>query len=189
MKIMAMNTPLFKYIVTALCFAVGFSGPLAADEARLAELFDQLQEAEPEDLARIEGQIVTIWGRSGSAAMDLLMRRGEDAMEDSDPEAAVEHFTALVDHAPEFAEGYHGRATAYYQLGLVGPALDDLRQTLVLNPQHFGAMTGFAVILEEVGRPEDSLDVWRMVAEITPADPEVQSVIGRLETQLEGTTL
>ena len=66
---------------------------------------------------------------------------------------AIEHFTALVDHAPEFAEGYNARATAYFQNGQYGPSLEDIRQTLMLNPRHFGAMSGLALILEELGRP------------------------------------
>ena len=172
---------------------VWFSTPVLAqnaiDQERLDLLFEQLLDAEPQDVDRIEGQIITEWSRSGSAAMDLLQRRGEDAMEAGTPEIAVEHFTALVDHAPNFAEGYNARAAAYYQLGLYGPAIDDLRQTLVLEPRHFGAMTGVAVVLEEIGRPEDALEVWQRVQAFLPTDPEVLGMIERLEVQLRGETL
>ncbi|MEL6959912.1 MAG: tetratricopeptide repeat protein [Pseudomonadota bacterium] len=153
------------------------------------ELFAELAEAGPEDVARIEAEIVNEWTRTGSASMDLLYRRGEDAIEDGAPEVAVEHFTALVDHAPDFAEGYHGRATAYYLLGLYGPAIDDLRQVLVLEPRHFGAMSGVAIILEELERPEDALEVWQKVAEFMPADPETAAMVERLMVQLEGQAL
>lgn len=186
---MRINKYLFKLIATALCVAVGFSSPLFADEARLDLLFEQLAEAEPQDVARIEDQIRLEWSKSGSAALDILFRRGEEALEAGTPEIAVEHFTALVDHGPDFAEGYHGRATAYYQMGLLGPAIDDLRQALVLEPRHFGAMTGVAVILEELGRPEDALEVWQVVEALMPANPEIAAVIERLNTQLTGDTL
>ncbi|KAG1713612.1 TPR repeat-containing protein [Nymphon striatum] len=140
-------------------------------------------------LLRIEGQIISEWSKSGSAAMDLLLRRGEDALEAGTPEVAVEHFTALVDHAPDFAEGYNGRASAYYQLGLYGPAIDDLRQTLVLEPRHIGAMSGVAFLLEEIGRPKDALDVWHAIAQYSPADSEVAGMIERLQVQLAGEAL
>ena len=162
---------------------------MQADEARLDYLFDQLLQAEPDAVERIEGQIVTELGKSGSPAMDLLRKRAEDALDEGEFAIAAEHYTALVDHAPEFAEGYHGRATAYYNLGLMGPAIDDLRQTLVLEPRHFGAMIGVAVILEELERPKDALEVWRQVAEISPADAEVTAEIERLQTQMTGETL
>lgn len=190
---MGIKIHLHKSIVTALWLGVGFSTPVwaqsANDSDQLDLLFEQLREAPPEDAARLEGQIVALWGRSGSAAMDLLLRRGEDAIEDGKPDEAVEHFTALVDHAPDFAEAYNGRATAYYLMGLYGPAIDDLRQVLVLEPRHFGAMTGVAVILEEIERPEDALEVWRTIEEFIPSDPEVAAMIERLEVQLKGDTL
>lgn len=179
----------FNYIVAALLLAVGFSSPLAAQTARLDELFTALKDADAENSARLEGEIRTEWGKSGSAAMDLLLRRGEDALEAGLPDEAVEHLTALVDHAPDFAEGYSARAAAYYQLGLIGPALDDLRQTLVLNPRHFGAMFGFAIILEELGRPEDSLEIFRQIEQIGPNLPDLALSIDRLTLQLEGQEL
>lgn len=186
---MGMKANIINSIATALCVTVGFSGPLVAQTDRLDQLFDQLREAEPQQVARIEGQIITEFGRSGSASMDLLRKRGEDALEAADFNVAVEHFTALIDHAPDFAEGYHGRATAYYNLGLMGPAIDDLRQTLVLQPRHLGAMTGVAVVLEELERPEDALEIWQQLADFSPADAEIAAMIERLTTQLAGETL
>lgn len=186
---MGIKKHLFKSIATALLAGVWFSTPSWADSARLDLLFDQLSEAEPDEVGRLQDQIITEWSKSGSPAMDLLLRRGEDAIEDGMPEVAVEHFTALVDHAPDFAEGYNGRAAAYYQLGLYGPAIDDLRQVLVLEPRHFGALTGVAVVMEELGRLEDALEVWQQIASYAPADTEVNAVIERLEIQLGGETL
>ena len=55
---------------------------------------------------------------------------------------AIEHFTALIDHAPDFAEGWNARATAYYQTGDFGPSIADIGQVLTLNPRHFGALVG-----------------------------------------------
>ena len=190
---MGINKHLHKSIVAALLLGVWISSPIAAQSQaqseRLDLLFEQLLNAEPDEVARIEGQIISEWGKSGSAAMDLLLRRGEDALEADTPEVAVEHFTALVDHAPDFTEGYNGRASAYYQLGLFGPAIDDLRQTLVLEPRHIGAMTGVAFMLEELGRADDALEVWQAIAQISPADAEVKAMIERLQVQQAGQDL
>lgn len=41
---------------------------------------------------------------------------------------AIEHLTALTDHAPNFAEGWHTRATAFYLIDEYGLALADLRR-------------------------------------------------------------
>jgi tetratricopeptide (TPR) repeat protein len=179
----------FKCIVTALFVVVGYSLPAAAQEATLDRLYQQLAEADAGTYERIEQQIVTEWGKSGSPAMDLLMRRGRDALDEGAPDAAVEHFSALVDHAPGFAEGYYGRASSYYLLGLTGPALEDIRQALVLNPRHFEAMRGLAVIMEELDRPDDALELYQMVLEINPQSQSVQEAQTRLQLQLEGQSL
>jgi len=81
---MGINKHLHKSIVAALLLGVWISSPLAAQSQaqseRLDLLFEQLLNAEPDEVARIEGQIISEWGKSGSAAMDLLLRRGEDAL-------------------------------------------------------------------------------------------------------------
>lgn len=190
---MGIDKRLFNYIATALLAGVWFSTPLSAQTSAVSErldlLFEQLLEAEPDEAERIEGQIITEWGKTGSPALDLLVRRGEEASNDGAFDVAVEHFTALIDHAPDFPEGYHGRATAYYNLGLYGPAIDDLRQALVLEPRHFGAMIGVAIILEEFEKPKDALEVWALVAALNPADADIAAVIERLNTQMSGETL
>jgi tetratricopeptide (TPR) repeat protein len=155
----------------------------------LDELYQELAEADENTYVRIQGQIIAQWEKSGSAAMDLLLRRGKDALEDGQPDAAVEHFTALVDHAPDFAEGYYGRASSYYLMGLTGPALDDIRQALTINPRHFEAMRGLAIIMEELQRPENALELYEMILTLNPNSEEVLGAVDRLNLQLEGQAL
>lgn len=139
--------------------------------------------------AQIERRIYDLWSQSGSSSMDLLLKRGRDALEAGNTVLAIRHFTALIDHAPEFAEGYNGRATAYFQAGRYGLSLEDIRRTLELNPQHFSAMTGLALILEELGQPEDALNAWREVERLSPNREGLKDAIARLEKQVEGEAL
>ena len=158
--------------------------------AREADLLRQLREAEsPHAAGLVLAELHGLWSRSGSAAIDLLMRRGQDALEAGDALAAVEHFTAAADHAPGFAGAYAGRASALYQTGRVGPAIDDLREALALNPEDLDSLTGFAVILEELGRPEDALEVWARVADMNPQDEAAADAVARLQTAIEGLAL
>ena len=121
--------------------------------------------------------------------MDLLLERGREALTEGDAKLAVEHFTALIDHAPDFAEGYNARATAFFQMGRYGLSLEDIRRTLELNPRHFGALSGLALILEEIGRPEDALAAWREVEALHPTREGMADAIKRLERQVEGERL
>ena len=68
-------------------------------EAQLDALFAELAKPGRTDWEQVEGRIDAIWSRSGSAAMDLLLKRGNDALEAEDYPTAVEHFSALVEMA------------------------------------------------------------------------------------------
>jgi tetratricopeptide (TPR) repeat protein len=175
----------------AAAFVLGLLStvPMWAQTAELDALFDRLVEAGPEETSQIQGQIAAQWSRSGSPAMDLLMRRGQDAIAVGEIDLAIQHFSALIDHAPQFAEGYNGRATAFYLSGQIGPALADIQDTLALNPRHFGAMSGFAVILEELDRPQDALEIYARILEIAPNAEGVQDAADRLTVKLDGVTL
>jgi tetratricopeptide (TPR) repeat protein len=74
-------------------------------------------------------------------------------------------------------------------MGLTGPALEDIRQALVLNPRHFEAMRGLAIIMEELQRPDDALELYEMILSINPNSEEVLGAVDRLNLQLEGQAL
>lgn len=183
---MVIMTQSYKRIVTAFAATMLLFAPAPVVAADLDALFAQLAEADEGEHRAIARDITRAWENSGSAAMDLLLRRAQDAMEDGEPEVAVEHYTALIDHAPDFAEGYHGRASAYYALDLIGPALDDLRQVLVLEPRQFDALFGLGVIMEGLEQPENAMAVYQMVLEIYPFEEKALEAVGRLALQLEG---
>ncbi|MEM6823993.1 MAG: tetratricopeptide repeat protein [Pseudomonadota bacterium] len=186
MQVMTIIYRRFKHPVAAFALAVCISAATHAQEQDLDDLFDALQSAEAQAAEAIEARIWEEWSKTGSPAMDLLLNRGREAMEAGEIETAIEHFTALVDHAPEFAEGYNARATAYFQAGLYGPSLEDIRQVLARNPRHFGAMSGLAVILEDLGESAGALDAYRAVEEIYPAREGLGEAIRRLEREIEG---
>ena len=153
---------------------------------RLSELLNRLADPGTTNWQLVEQEIVQRWSISGSATADLLLGRGMSAMRAGNIERAISHFTALIDHAPEFAEGWNARATAYFQAGQYGPSIADVQQVLVLNPNHFGALTGLALILEALDQPEDALSAYRAVAAIHPHRPNVNDAIERLDAKLEG---
>lgn len=186
---MGMLSHRYKHIVTALLLSVGACAPSWAQETGIDALYQELLDADETSHARIADRITSQWEKSGSAAMDLLYRRGEDALEAGNTAEAIEHFTALVDHAPDFAEGYHGRASAYYALGLIGPAIDDLRQVLALNPRQYDAMLGVGVLMEEIDRADDAREVYQMILDIYPLNPQALDAMARLESQFEGQSL
>lgn len=180
-----------KFTVTAVLAVVMFSLPVATSaQDRASELLDELAQAEDATEARrLENRIFSEWSKSGSAAMDLLLKRGTDAMEVRKFDAAIEHFRALTDHAPDFAEGWYGLALVYYERERFGPALDALERVLSLNPHHFPALKGVGAINEQVGKPVLAYQAYERVLEMRPHDPEVIEALKRLEVKVKGVEL
>lgn len=176
-------------LVAALLSIFFAVSAVSADQAKLDDLLTRLASSEQAESWRIEQEIWIEWSKSGSAAMDLLLQRGRDAMEAGEIETAIAHLTALTDHAPDFAEGYNARATAYFQAGEFGPSVADIARTLTLNPRHFGALAGFGMILEQTGQPDRALKVYQAALAIHPHLAGVLDAVERLKTEAHGRDL
>ncbi|WP_244430309.1 tetratricopeptide repeat protein [Roseivivax halodurans] len=186
-----MTSLTFKSIVTALSLTVGFSIPGASPAQpgteRSDELLKRLAGAEDHVAAdKAERELRLEWSRSGSAAMDLLLKRGRDALEVNQPEKAIEHLTALTDHAPGFAEGWFSLATAYYVEEMYGPAAYALEHVLALNPDHFGALQGLGAIYDHLEMPKKAHEAYARAAEIRPHDEDLTAAIERLDREATG---
>lgn len=166
--------------------ADNFTDP--ADQARLEVLFQHLRA--PGDGWRLaETEILQIWSRSGSAAMDLLLKRGVEALDAGEVEAALFHLTALTDHAPNFAEGWAARAAAHATAGQFGPASADLARALALEPRHFAALTLLCRMLDEMDRPASAEAACAASLRLHPHQQEAIDTLSRLRHGRDGVLL
>jgi tetratricopeptide (TPR) repeat protein len=187
---MGVRAKLLNRIVAALLpLFLTCAAAMAEDTAKLDELFTRLQTAEPGEAGRIEREIWIEWSKSGSQALDLLLLRGRDALQMGDNQAAIAHFTALIDHDPSFAEGWNARATAYYNAGYFGPSIYDIAQTLALNPRHFGALSGLGMIFEGTDQPDKAIAAYKAALAIHPHLAGAAEAVKRLEAQQSGQEL
>jgi tetratricopeptide (TPR) repeat protein len=177
-------------IVAALFCVVAFSLPVTGENSdRAMEMLEQLPEVEPKEARRLAREIEHEWSKTGSPAMDLLLKRGREALEEGDSRAAIEHLTALTDHAPEFAEGWHLRAIALANSERYGPALDDLSRALALNPHNFNAMYSLGSVLDEVGYPDLAHEAFERAAAIHPHSEDVTKALERVARETGGADL
>jgi len=174
-------------VALALGAAPAAGQSLSAQQERRAEvdaLLAELSQPELPTWQAVEQKIFAVWEKSGSDTVDLLLQRGQEALEAEELDKAVEHFSAAIDHAPGFAEAYHGRASVHFQQEEFGLALSDLERALALNPRHFGAMTGMGVVLEQLGEYQLALDILRAAQKINPHRETITESVERLEYQL-----
>ncbi len=159
------------------------------DRAEAAQLLQELADPALRDWRSVEGKLTDIWARSGSATVDLMFKRGEDALEDDRLDDAIEYFSAVIDHAPDFAEGWNGRATAFFLADDYGLALHDIRMALSLNPNHFGSLVGLGVIHGEMENYKAAIEAYERAKALNPHQEEIDQGIKHLSFILGRATL
>ncbi len=159
----------------------------AMPAGEMDDLFAELAQTEGEGWAAAESDILREWSRSGSAVADLLLKRGYAALDAGDTRGAIGHLTALTEHAPGFAPGWAARAEAFYLGGDLGPAADDLRRVLLIEPRYWPALTQLATMLEELGRDRAALKAYRASLAVNPHQVEAEEGVARLRQAAEGT--
>ncbi|HEX2256813.1 MAG TPA: tetratricopeptide repeat protein [Afifellaceae bacterium] len=139
--------------------------------------------ASPGDRAakRFEAEIVRRFHRSGSDTADLLLSWADRALKEKEYGPALDLLDRIVLLRPEFAEAWNKRATIHFLRKDFGKALADIERTLRLEPRHFGALSGLAVILREVGRTETAMSALRQALEIHPHLEDARDLLEKLE--------
>jgi tetratricopeptide (TPR) repeat protein len=156
-------------------------------ELSLDELFAKLPEnAKLPAGERIEQEILRRFSRSGSATADLLLGWAGEAMEDKDYTLALDVLDQVLVIKPDFAEAWNKRATVYFLMDDYGASLSDIRETLALEPRHFGALAGFGMILKAMDRNDEAITVLKRAIEINPRLENVEDAIEELEKQSSG---
>ena len=161
----------------------------AQEQSRVDALLDRLAEPDLRNWQVVEDEIVMLWSRSGSASADYLLERGRAALADGDLSAAYNHFTALTDHAPEFAEGWNARATLFFEMQHFGPSIADIGRVLAIEPRHFGALTGLGFMLEDMGEMDHALAAFQAAQAIHPHREEINEAVARVARALNGAAL
>ena len=173
------------FVLLTLPLVYPTSGWCAQNDERLDTLFVRLHEASDRVEARnIEGLIWQIWLESGDEELDKRMRQGIFAMNSRDFEIALMAFDAIINIAPEYAEGWNKRATLYWLMGELEKSIEDIERTLELEPRHFGALSGLGMIRKAQKRPADAIEAYRQALDIYPTMPNAAAQIRLLGDQL-----
>ena len=156
-------------------------------DAMLAELYSHLAKApDAEQSTPIAKTIETLWLRSGSETIGLLMRRALKAVEEQRMDLALKLLDAVVELAPDYAEGFSRRAYVHYLKNDYTSAVGDLRRTLALEPNHYKALEGLGRILRENGQKKSAFKVYQELLRIYPHMPGAKEAVDELTVEVEG---
>ncbi|HKA14031.1 MAG TPA: tetratricopeptide repeat protein [Myxococcota bacterium] len=154
-------------------------------DATLRELFALLARAGSErEASAVEREIWSAWLATDDEPAAPWIARGLAAMEACDFAAALEAFDRVVELAPDYAEGWNKRATLHWLRGAFEESVADIDRTLALEPRHFGALSGLAMIREAQGRPFEALEALEKLLHIHPRLPQLRERIEQLSARL-----
>lgn len=181
---MSIDRLLSRFLLSLLFVIPGLATADQTD-TRLDGLFVTLQSSDNEsELAETEGAIWEIWFSSGDEEIDQLMEEASNAVGSGELEIAEALYTRVIRQAPRFSEGWNRRATVrYYQRDYEG-SLDDIEQTLVLEPRHFGAIWGLGMILGLQKNFSGAIAAFERLLEIKPNSRDAQPRIDLLRQEL-----
>lgn len=153
----------------------------------LGDLYERLTAAASQESASLIAEAIEkLWLRSGSDTVDLLMVRAEKLLRAEELDTALEILDSVVEIAPDYAEGWNQRAAVHFLKGEYRRSLEDLRHVLVLDPRHFKAISGLALILQKLGDKRAALKAFRKVLTIHPHLSDAQQAERELTREVEG---
>jgi tetratricopeptide (TPR) repeat protein len=161
---------------------------VSADRTRgLDFLFGALKAApDPASAKHVEGRIWALWTQTSSDTTMLLMSRAKTAIEKKQPDIALKLLDKVVKLRPDYVEGWNRRATIYYLQNDYSKSMSDIREVLVREPRHFGALAGLGMIMQELGDDKRALDAFRKALEINPHLEKLPDMVKSLTEKVEG---
>lgn len=165
------------------------SKPLTAQDRKviLTDLYKQLGETKDEGTATVIAETIEkLWNSSGSATADLLLQRAAAFMSQGRAEPALRLLSTVVELQPDYAEAWNRRAFVYYHLNDTGRALGDIRRVLALDPNHYKALEGLALLMAETGEKKSALKAFDKLLSVYPTMPGVKARRDELAKELEG---
>jgi predicted O-linked N-acetylglucosamine transferase (SPINDLY family) len=92
------------------------------------------------------------------------------ALQSGELQKAIELYSTLLEHRPDFAEGYYKRGNAYNRAGNWSVALSDYDQAIALDPRFANAFCNRGTVLERLSRWNEALESYNRALELNPGD-------------------
>ena len=178
-----------KKILRILILSLFFFSNVNAEERnnKLDKLFVELKNTKDLSSAQlIENEIWEIWSihpsddRRGFRLTELLIQ-GTRLMNMRELSKAYEIFTKVITVESDWAEAWNKRATVLYLMKEYESSLADIQITLVLEPRHFGALSGQALNYIELNLYEKAIESYKAAQKIYPLLDSAKKMIPELQ--------
>src|SRR6202790_2800385 len=153
----------------------------------LDRLFEALKLAPDDESAKyVENRIWAMWIATDSDTTTLLMTRVKAAIDAKDLDLGIKLLTAIIDIKPDYLEAWNRRATIYYMKKDFDDSLSDIHEVLKREPRHFGALSGWGMIMKGVGEDKQALEAFRRALAVHPRLEHIPDLVKQLTEKVEG---
>lgn len=165
-----MTVPSRRFALAAMLLLPLAAAATAAERAEREALFRRLRDAPTEREGRIaEDAVWRMWMEEApNAAIREAVAEAMRKRESYDFAGALAILNEVVAAAPDYAEGWSQRAFIRFLRDDLDGSLEDIERALALEPRHFAALAGQAMILMRQGRVEAGQSALRRAVEIHP---------------------
>jgi tetratricopeptide (TPR) repeat protein len=150
-------------------------------------LFGALKAAPDEASARhVEARIWATWLQTPSDTAALLMLRAKAAMDAQKADVAIKLLDSVIKLRPDYIEAWNRRATIHYLKNDYTRSMQDIREVLIREPRHFGALAGLGMIMQDIGDEKRALEAFRKALAVNPHLEKVPEMVKTLTEKVEG---
>mgnify|MGYP000394994432 FL=1 len=171
-----------QLIAVLVLLSYSLAGPADQNDPALDSLFDRLAtSSSAEEASDISNEIWQRWSANDDPDVSQLMEIGIRALNYSTYRKALRSFDRIIEMAPQFAEGWNKRATLYYHIREYRRSIDDIKETLRLEPRHFGAWSGLGLVSLAQENYPGALVAFKKALSINPHIPNIRRYVQKLE--------
>ena len=166
---MKLQIMLKKFLFIIFLLFITINSYADQNDKRLNYLFDKLIFTEDQqEIEKLTKQIWKIWHEIDDPKMTRAFETGVQMMNLGFHSRAIDYFNKVIVAKPNFAEVWNKRATAHFMMGNFDLSMQDISQTLQLEPRHFGALDGMGLIFIHLNQLEKAIDIYDKMLEIFP---------------------
>ncbi|MDO4550076.1 MAG: tetratricopeptide repeat protein [Planctomycetia bacterium] len=140
---------------------------------------------DPDTLVSIlaEAGIKMLWKKDGTAENQHILHEIIQSIHSEKLHQAISLATHQIQVIPTFAEMWHQRGNAWYQLNNYSQAVTDYSHVLKLNPYHFVAASQLGFTFLHLNKPKRARAAFRQALRINPSLKNVQIQLKLLKTR------
>ena len=175
----------YKLIISFFLIFIFFLPSQSSQKTILDKLFNELIEVDNyKDAEIIEKKIWTVWHKHPqNIKLTEKLKLGTQLMYEGSYDYALKVFDNIIKTDPEWSEGWNKRATLLFLMDDFKGSLDDIENVLIIEPRHFGALSGQARIFIKLQEYEKAINSLKKTLNFYPSFrsgeliPEIKKLI------------